>query len=111
MPMVARMLQELTGQQPDRSQSPDESVAHGAALYAGMLTARDAAAEEPTCELVNVNSPSFTTRLRKSRLPPPRVPDSPLMGGGVVSLSVVSWRVSRATTSDTHAGSVVIEPA
>jgi molecular chaperone DnaK len=34
MPMVPRMLEELTGRTPDRSVSPDEAVAHGAALYA-----------------------------------------------------------------------------
>ncbi len=40
MPMVARMLTELTGQAPDASLSADEAVAHGAALYAGLLLAR-----------------------------------------------------------------------
>ena len=39
MPMVARMLQELTGIQPDRTVNPDEAVARGAALYAGHLLA------------------------------------------------------------------------
>jgi len=37
MPMVGRMLEELTGRQPDRSASPDEVVAHGAALYADLI--------------------------------------------------------------------------
>ena len=37
MPQVARMLRELSGQEPDRSISPDEAVAHGAALYHGIL--------------------------------------------------------------------------
>ena len=37
MPQVARMLRELSGQEPDRSMSPDEAVAHGAALYHGIL--------------------------------------------------------------------------
>ena len=39
MPMVVRMLAHLTGKEPDCSQSPDEAVAHGAALYAGMSMA------------------------------------------------------------------------
>ncbi len=30
MPQVARMLRDLSGQEPDRSMSPDEAVAHGA---------------------------------------------------------------------------------
>jgi molecular chaperone DnaK len=37
MPQVARMLRDLSGQEPDRSMSPDEAVAHGAALYHGIL--------------------------------------------------------------------------
>lgn len=40
MPMVSAMLRSLTGKEPDRSVSPDEAVAHGAALYAGMLVRR-----------------------------------------------------------------------
>jgi molecular chaperone DnaK len=58
IPMVSQMLERLTGQQPDRSQSPDEAVAHGAALYAGMLMARGSSGK-PACELVNVNSHSL----------------------------------------------------
>lgn len=37
MPMIQRMLAEESGLQPDRSLSPDEAVAHGAAIYAGLL--------------------------------------------------------------------------
>lgn len=37
MPSVATMIKQLTGKDPDRSVSPDEAVAHGAALYADML--------------------------------------------------------------------------
>ena len=37
MPMVVDMLRRVTGKDPDRSVSPDEVVAHGAALYAEML--------------------------------------------------------------------------
>jgi molecular chaperone DnaK len=40
MPMVLRMLEELTGKAPDRSISADEAVAHGAALYANLLAPR-----------------------------------------------------------------------
>jgi molecular chaperone DnaK len=78
---VADMLRRVTGKEPDCSQSPDEAVAHGAALYAGMLMAQGAAAGSgdprpapageprpargeprpagPSCELVNVNSHSL----------------------------------------------------
>ncbi|MEO8497194.1 MAG: Hsp70 family protein, partial [Planctomycetota bacterium] len=37
MPMVQTMLEQESGLRVDRSLSPDEAVAHGAALYAGML--------------------------------------------------------------------------
>jgi molecular chaperone DnaK len=37
MPMVQRTLEQHAGMQVDRSLSPDEAVAHGAALYAGFL--------------------------------------------------------------------------
>lgn len=41
MPMVQKMLEEESGMKVDRSLSPDEAVAHGAALYAGLLLARE----------------------------------------------------------------------
>jgi molecular chaperone DnaK len=66
VPMVADMLRRITGKAPDCSQSPDEAVAHGAALYAGMLMAQGAPAGSadphragPACELINVNSHSL----------------------------------------------------
>lgn len=37
MPMVQRMLEEISGKPPERSVSPDAAVAHGAALYADLL--------------------------------------------------------------------------
>jgi molecular chaperone DnaK len=43
MPMVGRMLEELSGKTPDRSISPDEAVAQGAALYAALLARQSAA--------------------------------------------------------------------
>lgn len=58
MPAVVDMLTGLTGKEPDRSIAPDEAVAHGAALYAGMLLARMRG--EPTpFSIVNVNSHSL----------------------------------------------------
>ena len=58
MPMVVEMLRRLTGKEPDRSLSADEAVAHGAALYAGMLM-RNAPDDRRSCELINVNSHSL----------------------------------------------------
>ena len=59
MPMIGQMLRKITGKEPDCSQSPDEAVAHGAALYAGMLMQRKASSGETACELINVNSHSL----------------------------------------------------
>jgi molecular chaperone DnaK len=60
MPMVGRMLRELTGKEPDRSVSADEAVAHGAALYAGLLAPAHGAAAAPVeFTVTNVNSHSL----------------------------------------------------
>ena len=59
MPMVVRMLQELTGKEPDRSVSADEAVAHGAALYAALLATPGSAADAPQFSVTNVNSHSL----------------------------------------------------
>lgn len=59
MPMIRRMLRELSGKEPDCSQSPDEAVAYGAALYAKELLDREAGASESSYELTNVNSHSL----------------------------------------------------
>jgi molecular chaperone DnaK len=61
MPQVSRMLRELSGKQPDRSISPDEAVAHGAALYHGILAAggdseTTAPGARPTVVDVNAHS-------------------------------------------------------
>jgi molecular chaperone DnaK len=58
MPMVQKMLEEDSGKKVDRSLSPDEAVAHGAALYAGLLIAksRSSGLEKPAMSVTNVNS-------------------------------------------------------
>ncbi len=58
MPMVARMLRELSGKEPDASVSVDEAVAHGAALHAAILLSQDRG-EEPVIHIKNVNSHSL----------------------------------------------------
>lgn len=55
MPAVRDMLTSLSGQEPDCSLSPDEAVAHGAALRAAMLSNRHSNAFAPS-EIKNVNS-------------------------------------------------------
>jgi molecular chaperone DnaK len=68
MPMVRRMLRELTGKEPEASLNPDEAVAHGAALYAELLAPRDTVsrsdpggegAAPPQFTVTNVNSHSL----------------------------------------------------
>ncbi len=59
MPMIGRMLQNVTGKEPDCSLSPDEVVAHGAALYATMLVDGSIGAAKASCDLINVNSHSL----------------------------------------------------
>lgn len=61
MPMVQRMLEEESGLKVDRSLSPDEAVAQGAALFAGLLISRgsvDGAAStvKPAMRVRNVSS-------------------------------------------------------
>jgi molecular chaperone DnaK len=55
MPMVQQMLERESGLKADRSLSPDEAVAHGAALYAGFLKARSNTAK-PAMRVRNVSS-------------------------------------------------------
>ena len=56
MPAVAAMLRDASGREPDRSVSPDEAVAHGAALHAGHLLRGEGAAG---FQVRNVNSHSL----------------------------------------------------
>jgi molecular chaperone DnaK len=59
MPMVAQMLQELTGRLPDASVAVDEAVAHGAAIHAGLLLARGSG-QQPFLRVRHVNSHSLS---------------------------------------------------
>lgn len=58
MPMVRDMLRQLSGNEPDDSVSADEAVAHGAALHASLLLARQVGLP-PTFKIKNVNSHSL----------------------------------------------------
>ncbi len=46
MPMVRELLQKMSGRTLNRTLSPDQSIAHGAASYAGMLLSGDNRAQE-----------------------------------------------------------------
>ncbi|HVA50834.1 MAG TPA: Hsp70 family protein [Pirellulales bacterium] len=60
MPMVGRMLSQLSGIEPDRRVHPDEAVARGAAIYAGYLLATQPdSAKAPAFTVTNINSHSL----------------------------------------------------
>lgn len=59
MPMVPKMLHRVTGREPDSSESPDESVAHGAAMYAATLLQQSGDTTVARCRLRNINSHSL----------------------------------------------------
>jgi molecular chaperone DnaK len=77
MPMVTRMIQELTGKVPDASLAADEAVAHGAAVYASLLRPQpDAPATGFAITNVNSHSlglsviePTTKTRLNQILIP------------------------------------------
>jgi len=58
MPAVQQMLEDLTGRKPDTTLSPDEAVAHGAALYASLLLSQQQG-KPPQFAVRNVNSHSL----------------------------------------------------
>lgn len=58
MPAVIRLVRELSGREPDASISPDEAVAHGAAIHAGLLMQR-LSGKPPRIRVRNVNSHSL----------------------------------------------------
>ncbi|MBU4272197.1 MAG: Hsp70 family protein [Planctomycetes bacterium] len=60
MPMVGRMLRELSGMEPDHTVNPDEAVARGAALYAAHLLDKESGNEARAgLSITNVNSHSL----------------------------------------------------
>lgn len=78
MPMVQRALEEQSGMKVDRSLSPDEAVAHGAALYAGFLQ-QGRKATDRNLAVKNVNSHDLgvlglekETGMRRRRIMIPR---------------------------------------
>ena len=81
MPSVGAMLTELSGQEPDRTVSPEEAVAHGAALHAGLLLDRFGG-KDSKFTIRNVNSHSLgvvgvdpkTKQLRTAILIPRNTP-------------------------------------
>ena len=81
MPAVTQMLRELTGQEPDVSISPDEAVAHGAALRAGFILADRSGGQAPylvrdinSHSLGVVGSESLTGRQRAAIVIPRNTP-------------------------------------
>lgn len=96
MPMVSRMLASLTGKPPVDSISRDESVSHGAGIYASLLTANS------NIRVVNVNAHSLRilginrqgARVadllipKNSALPAQKIKVYPVASAGQTSISV-----------------------
>ncbi len=60
MPMVSRMLKQISGMDPDHTVNPDEAVARGAAQYAAYILAKQGGLySRPSFEVVNVNAHSL----------------------------------------------------
>jgi len=60
MPMVSRMLRQISGKEPDHTVNPDEAVARGAAQYAAYMLAKQGGVyTRPSFEVVNVNAHSL----------------------------------------------------
>ena len=60
MPMVANMLRQMSGMEPDHTVNPDEAVARGAALYAAYLLAKESrSGVHAGLTITNVNSHSL----------------------------------------------------
>lgn len=72
IPMVANQVTKISGKKPDTSISPDEAVAHGAALYAGALL-RERHGDAPIFSVQNVNSHTLGVAGRDTQTGKPRV--------------------------------------
>ncbi len=59
MPMVARMIEKLTGLTPDHTVHPDEAVARGAAVFAGYLIRSQDPKAKRSFNVIDVNSHSL----------------------------------------------------
>jgi molecular chaperone DnaK len=59
MPMVSRMIEQLTALKPDHTVNPDEAVARGAAIFAGYVLRRRDPNAKPSFKVVDVNSHSL----------------------------------------------------
>jgi molecular chaperone DnaK len=88
MPMIENMLRNESGRKIDSSLSPDEAVAHGAAIYADILL-RSVSSSRPRVSVRNVNSHDLgvlahdpkTNRPRRKTLIPRNTP-LPTSGAG-----------------------------
>ena len=59
MPMVTEMLERLGGKSVNRTLSPDEAIAWGAAIYASILSGKQRGKKQAPFNVVNVNSHSL----------------------------------------------------
>ena len=59
MPMVIEMLERLSGKSVNRTLSPDEAIAWGAAIYANVLSGKNQGKQRTPFNVLNVNSHSL----------------------------------------------------
>ncbi|MCY2995583.1 MAG: Hsp70 family protein [Planctomycetota bacterium] len=98
MPAVPAMLQRISGKTPDCSVSPDEAVAHGAALHAGWLLDRDEG-KTTGFRVQNVNSHSLgvvgvdpNTKCKQTAILIPRNTPLPVLAKKVFKTSKIGQR-------------------
>ena len=95
MPAVVEMLRQLSGKEPDCSVSPDEAVAHGAALHAGLILSYHQG-KAPSFHIRNVNSHSLGVVAMDAKT---RRPRSAILIPRNTPLPVVARRVFKTQKS------------
>ena len=115
MPMVRRMLQELSGLTLEHAVHPDEAVARGAALYAAHLLARKQAAsaaaaamQPPVRNAAGTNAAATANQPSITNGPPPAPPPAPLLS--VTNINAHSLGVQGIDVQNGRPKNVILIP-
>ena len=95
MPQVLDMLRRVTGKEPNCSLSPDEAVAHGAAIYAAMYTVKAADKAESKARPRDSSLPTETAREKRAVVLLTPTTDEPQPEGEPARISVVKLFASK----------------